>query len=76
MLGAREHGWYDSGGMRFPFTFMGIVSLAIGVFVVGYLAGHRSLDPAASWMALAAGLLAFGFGVYVIVRRILRGREA
>ena len=75
MLGAREHGWYDSGGMRFPFTFMGIVSLAIGVFVVGYLAGHRSLDPAASWMALAAGLLAFGFGVYVIVRRMLRGRE-
>ena len=62
--------------MRFPFTFMGIVSLAIGVFVVAYLAGHRALDPAATWMAAAAGAVAFGFGVYVLVRRMLRGREA
>ena len=62
--------------MRFPFTFMGIVSLAIGVFVVAYLAGHRALDPTASWMALAAAIVAFGFGVYVLVRRLLRGREA
>jgi hypothetical protein len=62
--------------MRFPYTFMGIVSLTIALFVLVYLAGHRSLDPAATWLALAAAGVGFGFGVYVLVRRLLRGREA
>jgi ABC-type nickel/cobalt efflux system permease component RcnA len=62
--------------MRFPFTFMGIVSLAIALFVVVYLAGHRTLDPTATWLALAAGAVAFVFGAYVLVRRVVRGREA
>ena len=64
------------GRMRFPFTFMGIVSLAIAVFVVVYLAGHRSLDPTATWIALLAAALAFGFGLYILVRRVLSGRQA
>jgi Zn-dependent protease with chaperone function len=62
--------------MRFPYTFMGIVSLAIAVFVVAYLAAHRSLDPIATFMALTAAAVALGFAVYVLVRRVLRGREA
>src|SRR2546422_194533 len=33
------------GRVRFPFTFMGVMALAIGLWVVVYLAGHRSLDP-------------------------------
>jgi ABC-type nickel/cobalt efflux system permease component RcnA len=61
--------------MRFPYTFMGIVSLTIALFVFVYLAGHRSLDPAATWMALLAAVVAFGFGVYVLIRRVMRGRE-
>ena len=61
--------------MRFPFTFMGMVSLAIGVFVVAYVAGHRSLEPGTTWIALAAAALAFGFGAYVLVRRVVRGGE-
>jgi hypothetical protein len=75
-LGAGRVRWYDSGGMRFPYTFMGIVSLTIALFVVAYLAAHRSLDPIATLMALAAAAVAFGFGIYVLVRRVFRGREA
>jgi EamA domain-containing membrane protein RarD len=62
--------------VRFPFTFMGVVSVAIGVFVVTYLLGHRALDPVATWVAVLAAALAFGFGAYVLVRRVQRGREA
>jgi hypothetical protein len=62
--------------MRFPYTFMGIVSLTIAVFVIAYVAAHRSLDPVAMYMALAAAVVAFAFGAYVLVRRVLRGREA
>jgi hypothetical protein len=62
--------------MRFPFTFMGIVSLGVGLFVVVYLAGHRALDPIAMGVALAAAALAFGFGGYVLLRRSRRGGAA
>jgi hypothetical protein len=69
-------GWYDFGRMRFPFTFMGVVSIAVGVFVVSYLLAHRTLDPVATGVAVAAAVLAFVFGGYVLVRRVQRGREA
>jgi Flp pilus assembly protein protease CpaA len=59
--------------MRFPFTFMGIVSIGVGVFAVSYLVGHRTLDPVATWLALAAAGLALGFGAYVVGRRLQRG---
>ena len=35
------------GRLRFPFTFMGVLALAIGLWVVVYLVGHRTLDPLA-----------------------------
>ena len=62
--------------MRFPFTFMGMVSLAVGAFVVIYLLGHRSLDPVTTWLAVSAAVVAFAFGAYVLVRRALLGGEA
>ena len=62
--------------MRFPFTFMGIVSLGVGIFVVVYLSGHRGLDPVATGVALAAAALAFGFGAYILLGRAGRGGAA
>ena len=63
--------------MRFPFTFMGVVSLAFGAWVVAYVtAFHRPADPFTEVMEATAGLLSAGLGVYLIGRRIRHGREA
>lgn len=61
--------------MRFPFTFLGAMALGIGLFVVVYLAGHRSLDPVSEALAGATALACFGFGAYVVIRRARRGPE-
>ena len=51
------------------------MALLIGVWIVAYLAGHRNLDPASQWLALGTVLVSWGFGVYVIVRRVRRGPQ-
>lgn len=61
--------------MRFPFTFLGIISLAIGIWVVVYLAAHRALDPVSQDLALATAVVCFGFAVYVLIRRVARGPQ-
>ncbi|HEV2414130.1 MAG TPA: hypothetical protein VGX27_04935 [Candidatus Dormibacteraeota bacterium] len=61
--------------MRFPFTFMGLMALAIGLFVVLYLAAHRSLDAGSQELAAGTAVLCFGFGAYVLIRRVRRGPE-
>lgn len=61
--------------MRFPFTFMGLLALAIGVWVVIYLASHRALDQGSQEIAGATALVCFGFGLYVMVRRVRRGPQ-
>jgi uncharacterized membrane protein (DUF441 family) len=61
--------------VRFPFTFMGVIALAIGVWVVAYLAGHRGLDAASQDMAAATALVCFGFAGYVLIRRVRRGPQ-
>ena len=63
------------GRVRFPFTFMGIMALAIGLWVVAYLAGHRSLDPVAQELAGATAVVCFGFAAYVLIRRVRRGLQ-
>ncbi len=63
------------GRLRFPFTFMGVMALGIGVWVVVYLAGHRGLDPAAQAIAGATVLISWSFGLYVLVRRVRRGPQ-
>jgi len=60
--------------VRFPFTFLGVMALLIGVWIVVYLAGHR-LDPASQVLALATVLVSWGFGLYVVVRRVRRGPQ-
>ena len=63
------------GRVRFPFTFMGVLALAIGLWVVAYLAGHRSLDPVAQELAVGTAIVCFGFAAYVIIRRVMRGPQ-
>ena len=61
--------------MRFPFTFMGVMALGIGLWVVVYLAGHPGLDSGSRGIAAAAVALAWGLAAYVLIRRIRRGPQ-
>jgi hypothetical protein len=61
--------------VRFPFTFMGFMALAIGVWVVLYLAAHRSLDAGSQEIAGATAVACFGFGLYVLIRRVRSGPQ-
>jgi len=63
------------GRVRFPFTFMGVMALAIGIWVVVYLAGHRTLDPLSQELAAATAVACFGFAAYVLIRRVMRGPQ-
>ena len=61
--------------VRFPFTFMGVLAVAIGLWVVVYLASHRALDVVAQEVAVGTAILCFAFGGYVLIRRVRRGPE-
>ncbi len=61
--------------MRFPFTFMGVMALGIGLWVAFYLAGHPGLDPVSRGIALVTAVASFAFGVYVLIRRVRRGPQ-
>jgi hypothetical protein len=54
---------------------MGLLALAIGVWVVVYLASHRTLDLVAQELALGTAVVCFAFGGYVLIRRVRRGPE-
>jgi hypothetical protein len=62
--------------VRFPFTFMGVMALGIGLWVVAYLSVHRNLDPASQMIAGSTIVLFWGFGAYVLIRRIRRGPQS
>jgi hypothetical protein len=61
--------------VRFPFTFLGIMALAIGLWVVVYLVTHPGMDALSNGMAVATVVSAWGFGAYVILRRLRRGPQ-
>ena len=63
------------GPLRFPFTFMGLMSLGIGLWVVVYLAGHPGLDPVARGMAIATVVISWALGAFVLIRRVRRGPQ-
>jgi len=55
--------------------FMGVLALAIGLWVVVYLVGHRALDPGAQELAIGTAVVCFGFAAYVLIRRVMRGPQ-
>jgi hypothetical protein len=61
--------------VRFPFTFLGIVALAFGLWVVVYVVAHPALDAASRDVAIATVVASWGFGAYVVVRRVRRGPQ-
>jgi polyferredoxin len=61
--------------VRFPFTFMGIVALAIGVWIVAYLASRPALDPTSRELAAGTAVVCFAFALYVAIRRVRRGPQ-
>jgi hypothetical protein len=63
------------GRLRFPFTFMGVMALGIGLWVLAYMAGHPSLDPVSQAIAAATVLISWAFGAYVLIRRFRRGPQ-
>ena len=54
---------------------MGLMAIGIGLWVVLYLAGHTQLDPGSRAAAEATAVVCFGFGAYVLIRRVRRGPQ-
>jgi hypothetical protein len=62
--------------VRFPFTFMGLMSLAFGAWLFLYLALHRPEGPVSGGIEVAMAFTMVAFGSFVVWRRLTRGREA
>ncbi len=54
---------------------MGVVALAIGAWVVVYLAGHPALEAGSRGLATGTAVVCFGFAAYVLIRRVRRGPQ-
>jgi hypothetical protein len=54
---------------------MGVIALAMGVWVVVYLAAHQTLDPVSRQLAGGTAVVCFGFAAYVLFRRVRRGPQ-
>ena len=61
--------------VRFPFTLLGLMAIAIGAWVAVYLTMHPGLDPVSNGLAFATAVGALIFGAYVLVRRLRRGPD-
>jgi len=61
--------------LRFPFTFIGVLALFIGGWVVLYMATHPILDAGSRSLALGTAAVCIGFGLYVLIRRLRRGPQ-
>jgi len=52
---------------------MGVLGLALGLWVVAYIALHPGLDSGSRALALGTAAVCLGFGAYVLIRRVRRG---
>lgn len=59
--------------MRFPFTFMGLLSIALGIWIVAYAALHPVHDAVVLGLEAIPAVALLAFGGWIVVRR-LRGR--
>lgn len=60
--------------MRFPFTFMGVLSLVLGVWTMVYFMTRGPDGPVSGGIEVAMALVMIAFGSWVVWRR-LTGRE-
>jgi hypothetical protein len=67
---------YDLSAMRFPFTFMGLLSIALGAWIVGYLILHPARDGLTVGLEVVPALALFAFGGWLLYRRAAHGRAA
>jgi hypothetical protein len=54
---------------------MGLVALAMGIWVVAYVAAHEALDAGSRELALGTAGVCFAFALYVLLRRVRRGPQ-
>jgi len=54
---------------------MGVMALGIGVWVGFYIAVHPGMDPLSEGIAALTAVISFGFGAYVLIRRVRRGPQ-
>jgi hypothetical protein len=52
------------------------MALAIGLWGIVYLAGHRGLDAGSQWIAVATVAVSWAFAAYVLYRRVRRGPQS
>lgn len=60
--------------MRFPFTFMGVMSLVLGVWIIVYFLARGPDGPVSGGIEVAIAFVMIAFGSWVVWRR-LTGRE-
>jgi hypothetical protein len=63
-------------GMRFPFTFMGLLSVAMGAWIGAYALSHPSRDGVTVGLEVVPAVLFVAFGGWVLYRRLVHGRAA
>ncbi len=62
--------------MRFPFTFMGLMSLALGAWIFLYFVVRHPDGPVSGGIEVATAFVMVAFGSWVVYRRLTRGPEA
>ena len=62
--------------MRFPFTFMGLLSIALGAWIAGYLLQHPSRDGLTVGLEAVPALALFALGGWLLYRRAVHGPAA
>lgn len=62
--------------MRFPFTFMAVLSIALGGWIAGYLVLHPTRDPILLGLELGPALALMLFGTWLLYRRLVHGSTA
>jgi len=62
--------------VRFPFTFMGLLSVLFGAWLLLCLGLHGADGPVSGGIEVAMAFTMVAFGSYVLWRRLTHGREA
>jgi hypothetical protein len=62
--------------MRFPFTFMGLLSVTLGAWITGYAFVHPSHDGITVGLEVVPALALMTFGGWLLYRRVVHGKAA